>query len=70
MATTAIRSGDAEINDISLRFRAAGRLVRSDPQLLERIVSPESRQLLEALANGAPEAFTTRQARMALANLK
>ena len=32
-------AGDAEIADISLRFRAAGRLVRSDPQLLERIVS-------------------------------
>jgi signal transduction histidine kinase len=32
-------AGDAELADISLRFRAAGRLVRSDPQLLERIVS-------------------------------
>jgi two-component system, sensor histidine kinase len=32
-------AGDAEIADISLRFRAAGRLVRSDPQLIERIVS-------------------------------
>ncbi|HTT13079.1 MAG TPA: hybrid sensor histidine kinase/response regulator [Burkholderiaceae bacterium] len=32
-------AGDAEIADISLRFRAAGRLVRSDAQLLERIVS-------------------------------
>lgn len=32
-------AGDAELADISLRFRAAGRLVRSDPLLLERIVS-------------------------------
>lgn len=32
-------AGDAELADISLRFRAAGRLVRSDAQLLERIVS-------------------------------
>ena len=32
-------AGDAELADISLRFRAAGRLVRSDPQLIERIVS-------------------------------
>lgn len=32
-------AGDAELADVSLRFRAAGKLVRSDPQLLERIVS-------------------------------
>jgi signal transduction histidine kinase len=32
-------AGDAELADISLRFRAAGRLVRTDPLLLERIVS-------------------------------
>jgi signal transduction histidine kinase len=32
-------AGDAELADNSLRFRAGGRLVSSDPQLLERIVS-------------------------------
>lgn len=32
-------AGDAEAKDVSLRFRAAGRLVKSDPQLLERLVS-------------------------------
>jgi signal transduction histidine kinase/CheY-like chemotaxis protein len=32
-------AGDAELHDISLRFRAAGRIVRSDPQLLERVIS-------------------------------
>jgi signal transduction histidine kinase len=32
-------AGEAERLDISLRFRAAGKLVRSDPMLLERIVS-------------------------------
>ncbi|CAN5333345.1 hypothetical protein BH10PSE17_BH10PSE17_01860 [soil metagenome] len=32
-------AGEAERQDISLRFRAAGKLVRSDPMLLERIVS-------------------------------
>jgi two-component system, sensor histidine kinase len=31
--------GDAEARDISLRFRAARRLVRSDPQLLERVLA-------------------------------
>ena len=31
--------GDAEGRDISLRFRAARRLVRSDPQLLERVLA-------------------------------
>jgi signal transduction histidine kinase len=31
--------GDAETRDISLRFRAARRLVRSDPQLLERVLA-------------------------------
>jgi signal transduction histidine kinase len=32
-------AGDAEAKDVSLRFRAAGRLVKSDPQLLERLLS-------------------------------
>ncbi len=32
-------AGEAEQRDISLRFRAAGKIVRSDPMLLERIVS-------------------------------
>jgi CheY-like chemotaxis protein/anti-sigma regulatory factor (Ser/Thr protein kinase) len=32
-------AGDAELKDVSLRFRAAGKLVRSDPQLLERLLS-------------------------------
>jgi signal transduction histidine kinase/CheY-like chemotaxis protein len=32
-------AGEAERRDISLRFRASGRIVRSDPQLLERVVS-------------------------------
>jgi signal transduction histidine kinase len=31
--------GDAEARDISLRFRAARRVVSSDPQLLERVLS-------------------------------
>jgi signal transduction histidine kinase/CheY-like chemotaxis protein len=31
--------GDAEAHDISLRFRAARRLVLSDPQLLERVLA-------------------------------
>ena len=31
--------GDAEARDISLRFRAARRLVLSDPQLLERVIA-------------------------------
>jgi signal transduction histidine kinase len=45
-------AGDAEIADISLRFRAAGRLVRSDPQLLERIVSNLIQNSLRYTRNG------------------
>jgi CheY-like chemotaxis protein len=32
-------AGDAERQDVSLRFRTAGCVVKSDPQLLERIIS-------------------------------
>jgi signal transduction histidine kinase len=31
--------GDAESRNLSLRFRATGRIVRSDPQLLERVLA-------------------------------
>jgi two-component system, sensor histidine kinase len=31
--------GDAEVHDISLRFRAARRIILSDPQLLERVLA-------------------------------
>ncbi|SPE25111.1 putative Sensor protein [Burkholderiales bacterium] len=31
--------GDAEVRDLSLRFRAARRMVMSDPQLLERVLA-------------------------------
>jgi WD40 repeat protein len=44
------------------------RVVRA-MQVLERIGSPEARTLLEALAQGAPGALTTREAQAALTNL-
>jgi len=37
--------------------------------VLEEVASPEARQLLETLAEGAPEACLTREAKASLARL-
>jgi len=55
--------GDAEGRDISLRFRAARRLVRSDPQLLERVLANLVQNALRYTRSGGVLVAARRQGR-------
>lgn len=56
-------AGEAERRDISLRFRASGRIVKSDPLLLERILSNLIQNALRYTQQGGGVLVAARRAR-------